>query len=657
MASNIFPYSFGPQGRTISVDADGKIIAVSEAGQDSYIYGYGSTGRPLAVDASGRLIVSSLSNIIASSATSGSFSEDPWKSEGAVDSPAPNIIGDLKRYNGALYLAAGLSSASEGYLYKIVYSDGITSSNVFTTPKATSGYPQVLMPYRGDLYIGSSSGPSGYIWKADKTDAITLIGAVSGYNAAASNQIEQIYDMNVHDNRLTIGVRESPFGATEQPVFYYDGTNFGEVCRIKTNQASNTSSRLISFGNRLFTFRNQAKSIGIFDGVRTQYYFFNKALFGAAVYNNKLYFGATDGLYEWDDSEFALKQVDTGSSPWSVSTLGVYNGKLYFEERYIAPAVSGSIQSFDGASFKREYTIGTFFTSFTELNGRFFAADQVGNIHSYRAASKEALAHGIQDKTSQMFRSNKQYVKNLLEFTGNKYQERDAQGALVHVDTQKFPAYTSVRIIAQSDPLSSGVNKLDAKLGDQSMPPSGWTDDMPAGQYGDQFYHLESGYMRFGTSWEQQETPWPHHANFWFDTTPLPGELTTLTDALTYYRVVSQVAASGGQSVGHGITATASGVTITDSHSKGEYFVSYSMSFNGQNNSNVFGAIFQNEERQKSSQFERRLGSTDTGNVGGQTILDLEENDEVSFRIMSTSAGNPIRITTFNFVMHRLDKH
>lgn len=510
--ADLFPYSFGPTGRYISVDTDGKIVATSEVGQTAYVYGYGDTGRALAVDASGRLILSSLSNIVASSASSGTFSEDSWRSLGSVVvGNNPNIIGDLTKYNNALYQAVGVSVDASGYLYKIEYDEnsGLSSSIVFAISIITSGVPKVLSPYRGNLYIGlGGSSLSGYIFKLNTKDNVTFIGAVSGYNPSASNQVQHIEGMGIHDNKLIIGIRNSPFGATEQPVFYYDETNFGELCRIKTDAATVTDTKVISFGNRLFAFQNTVKSLTIFDGIRKQYYDSGSiSLKTAAVYNNKLYFGGSLGLYEWDDDSFAIKKLNTGGGNYlsSVGSLFVYNNKLYIAEQYVLPTSSGVVRSFNGDSFKCEYAInGAVLTEFAELNGRLFLMNQIGgNIYTYRASSYEAL-RDCKDKIPHTLKDNKEYIKNLFEYVGNKYQERDAQGALIQVDTQQYPIYTSNNITQSNEPLSSGITRLDQKLGPTSTPPSGLV--LPSASsynFGDQFYVIGSGFYRRGISdWE-----------------------------------------------------------------------------------------------------------------------------------------------------------
>jgi len=53
--SDSFIFAYGPEGRTLNVDASGRIIATQEPYDAFYIYGYGDTGRSLVVDGSGRL--------------------------------------------------------------------------------------------------------------------------------------------------------------------------------------------------------------------------------------------------------------------------------------------------------------------------------------------------------------------------------------------------------------------------------------------------------------------------------------------------------------------------------------------------------------------------------------------------------------------------
>jgi len=62
----MLPFSFGPQGRRIVVDASGRLIATGDTGQDLFVFGFGNTGRSLVVDASGRLVLSPESTALAS---------------------------------------------------------------------------------------------------------------------------------------------------------------------------------------------------------------------------------------------------------------------------------------------------------------------------------------------------------------------------------------------------------------------------------------------------------------------------------------------------------------------------------------------------------------------------------------------------------------
>lgn len=57
--SNIF--QFGPEGRHISTDASGRLIANSSASDAPFVYAFGPEGHPITVDASGRLLITDVS--------------------------------------------------------------------------------------------------------------------------------------------------------------------------------------------------------------------------------------------------------------------------------------------------------------------------------------------------------------------------------------------------------------------------------------------------------------------------------------------------------------------------------------------------------------------------------------------------------------------
>ena len=56
MAGN-FVFDNGPAGRSLRVDASGRLLATGDVGAGLFVYGYGDSGRALMVDASGRLAV------------------------------------------------------------------------------------------------------------------------------------------------------------------------------------------------------------------------------------------------------------------------------------------------------------------------------------------------------------------------------------------------------------------------------------------------------------------------------------------------------------------------------------------------------------------------------------------------------------------------
>jgi len=58
---SLFPFQFGPGGRSIVVDASGRLVATGDVTASGYPLGFGETGRTIVVDDSGRLILSVLS--------------------------------------------------------------------------------------------------------------------------------------------------------------------------------------------------------------------------------------------------------------------------------------------------------------------------------------------------------------------------------------------------------------------------------------------------------------------------------------------------------------------------------------------------------------------------------------------------------------------
>jgi len=68
--SNSFVFDHGPNGRYLTVDASGRIIATTTPYLGFYEYGYGDTGRSIVVDASGRLGIN-IDGVIGNGSSSG----------------------------------------------------------------------------------------------------------------------------------------------------------------------------------------------------------------------------------------------------------------------------------------------------------------------------------------------------------------------------------------------------------------------------------------------------------------------------------------------------------------------------------------------------------------------------------------------------------
>jgi hypothetical protein len=654
--ANIFPLEFGPEGRSISVDADGKIVAVSEDGGNAYVYGYGSTGRPLAIDASGRLILSSLSNIVASGVGDGNGGDGAAQAyaSGAKLPQPVYVINNIAKLNDKLYVGTkNWFGSTSGSVYGFWYdetNDEVKWEEAFVLPSA-SGWPATLENYRGKIYTGPMEGAaSGWIFSYDGS-TVSLVGAVSGQSPNPST----IFGMAKYDNKLVITVANNLFTGPH-PVFYYDGTNFGELYRGRTTPSQwGWIRNPVHHNGKLYTFQSTDKYINVFDGIRSINFGVTPAIAKGMPYKGKLYLFGTGGVWELNEQELTISKVyDTGGNTTDYPY--IYNGDLYFHE-----SGTNNIIKFDGDTFLTDGIVGNSVTGIGDINGRLIIVCNNGAIYTRKPINREALSHGKDDFRPHAHHDHTEYIKKILDFIGSNYiGVPDAWGTVFSTgkDNDRYPQYTSLHVVASGASLASGVSKLDQVCGTVAIPPSG--NSLPSGSssYGQAFYHSISGFFRYGQNeWEQQTTPVPHHAELWQDTTPLPGESLSLGTAETFYRFPSN-SASGGIVEGHGIFVNPSGIIINDIESEGDYHISYSVSFTGTASTIFRTCIFINDTQYKSSCANRGIGTAvDVGNVGSQTILALDNGDEINLRFAANGNSKTINIETMNLTMFRVSKH
>lgn len=207
---SLFKFLFGPTGRSILVDASGRLVATGDSNNGLYPFAFGDTGRTLVVDASGRLVLSPLSPGIGASGAGSSLTGNGTTNMVAKFTSTMEL-GDSIIYDNGTNVGIGTTTPSGkltvvgsfGTPVSAVNINGATTinlalSNVFRcTLQASGSSVQFTNGQNGGkytLFIQNSNGlgtintwPSTFLWRGGSPPVIT---AVSG----ARDVVTFIYD-------------------------------------------------------------------------------------------------------------------------------------------------------------------------------------------------------------------------------------------------------------------------------------------------------------------------------------------------------------------------------------------------------------------------------------------------------------------------------
>lgn len=245
--------------------------------------------------------------------------------------------------------------------------------------------------------------------------------------------------------------------------------------------------------------------------------------------------------------------------------------------------------------------------------------------------------------------------KNFTDASGLWVKSLASAGGMTLLKTGTAPSLSIKGLTAISGlGLKAGTNDITIGL----RIPSGQFHPTFASNFADMYYHEVSGFMMKGQDdWEQITTNRPHWAKYWIDTTPLPGVLLSLPDANVWH-ILNYTEASGDKaSGGHGLVPTSSGISLLDDGSGGIYTINLHSSFAGSANTVIYVAVFDRENRIRSSAISRKLGATgDVGNVGSTTVYSLNKDSRINVRFMTTGSSKSVNIETLSLNLFRIEK-
>jgi hypothetical protein len=221
----------------------------------------------------------------------------------------------------------------------------------------------------------------------------------------------------------------------------------------------------------------------------------------------------------------------------------------------------------------------------------------------------------------------------------------------------KGPLNEANYVRAQSD-------RIETEAFRRIMPPSGFNLPSAASSgyapnYGDGFYHMTSGYYKYGhNEWERLSKEEVVYADWYEDSTGTGGTNLNMPSGDTWYTYVS-TSSSGGDHTHGNLTTDASGITINDAHYAGAYSASYSVTFAGSINTVFYVGLFVDGVLQANTVAGRKIGAAagDVGNLGSQGIISVGANERVELRVKAPGAAKSVDIEAFNVTLLRQDHH
>jgi hypothetical protein len=481
MAYHIFDY--GPTGRHILVDDDGRLIINGDASTSGHIYAYGDTGYPLLVDGTGRLLINPSglpSGTIPESVQSVSITSGVMESGGIpVNLVAWNEAGYAK-YENRFWLGA---ENSGGDVYSFAPSgDNLIPRFEFTMP--SGGKCHVMHVWQGKLWLAESiptGGGGAHIWSY-QSGVLTHETTVPDADGITPTTVKAMHNYN---GRLTL-IAADNFGSDPPVQSWHPQYGWKIDGRIHVNPGSWGHEYITGVHDgKLIIVQpyNTDKAMNIWDGFITRYYQYSAAEhptggpgpFGKE-YKGKFYV-LSDDVWEVNttDGVSLAKSFEGYDGRWQ--NIEIYNGKLY------ATNIEGIIWRFDGVNWERFGKVpGWTSTGNTNFPRKLVVlGDRMYVLYWYTQmvySFKEPLSEHIDEATwveETPVTQKAEYITELASFVGVDVP------AFLDISTSGIPSspvYGSTNIVTQGANLASGVSELDANLGAAMY--LKWVDDRNA---------------------------------------------------------------------------------------------------------------------------------------------------------------------------------
>jgi hypothetical protein len=470
MAYHIFDY--GPTGRHILVDDDGRLIVNGDASESGHIYAYGDTGFPLLVDGAGRLLINPSGLVGSGGGGAGAdarLDAVPWTSGGRL------VDGDYANrwvwFKGSMFAPRhNWLGATDDGLLKIT-----PSGNTFATKKIAApsgGYPWVVKVVGERLFVGHGEGSDGYISYSD--DGETLNYAIDMPGTA------QVTALGEYDGQLIIGHNKNT--GTEHPIYKLNIAE-GDPPTFSIEEAFDIYAYAGNWGwdygldvcaNRVFTFTNIGSILNVYDGLHNLGEFWpdpydateTRPTALAIEYNGEIFLLGTN-IYKYQEMP-----TDTVNNPLVLAKetyedtngtvnacAAVYNNKLWIID------TAHNIYTYDG----HNWTVDTSMSGVA--NGTRGGLIQVDDKLYYFTSDKVwwSMRDALYEPNNNAGANSKfrtagvRHVKGLMDYCGARFptqtEVRNDVGSGV-----LSPEYTSVRFITQSTPLASGLSELDGQV-------------------------------------------------------------------------------------------------------------------------------------------------------------------------------------------------
>jgi hypothetical protein len=481
MAYHIFDY--GPTGRHILVDDEGRLVVNGDASESGHIYAYGDTGFPLLVDGAGRLLINpsglAASGVGDGAIVSGDLSRilpiPPTSGVMASGGTPVNLVafneGGYAKYNGRFWMGAENDSTR-------VYSFAPSGDNLvprFEFNMPSGGKCNVMHIWQDKLWLGESTptgGGAGHIWSY-QSGVLTHETTVPDTDGVTGKTIKAMHDYN---GRLVVIAAES-YGNDPPVISWHPAYGWKKDGNIRVNAGTFGHEYIAGVHDgKLLIVQPYAgdKSLNVWDGFVTRYYQYaapehptgGPGPFGKE-YKGKFYL-LSDDVWSVDTTAggegLLLEKSFEGQGDGRWQNLEVYNGKLY------ATHIEGDIWRYDGIAWERFAKVpgwtSTGNTNFPRklvvLGDRLYVLYwKTELVYSFF----EPITEHIQESTwtsETPAASKAEHIPEITSFIGVNVPE------FLDITTSGIPSsptYGSTNLVTQSANLASGISELDRKLG------------------------------------------------------------------------------------------------------------------------------------------------------------------------------------------------